>query len=197
MIKYIVFDFGGVYFTYNHKKLMKELAKEINLPIEKVMSGWHKIVDFETGKISKSEFWKSFVKKAGKNHDAKKLNSVVLNHMKPIPKTHKLRTELKKNYKIGLLTNNTEWLGQLNSKYYFYKEFDLIINSNKVGIRKPDPKIFKLLIKKTKSKPNEIVFIDDGEAYKENTSRAGINFILFKTNKQVEKELKKLGVKLK
>ena len=39
--------------------------------------------------------------------------------------------------------------------------FDVVVESSKVGIRKPDPRIYELICEQMEITPNETVFLDD------------------------------------
>ena len=78
---------------------------------------------------------------------------------------------------------------------HFKKWFDILVISDHVGLTKPDERIFKLLVKKAGVKAKEIVFIDDRVEYRKSAEKAGLDFIPFKSYKQLLKDLKKLGVR--
>jgi HAD superfamily hydrolase (TIGR01509 family) len=80
-----------------------------------------------------------------------------------IPKDHiKIVKELKKNYKVGILSNNVqEWVLPVLKNYKIEKLFDAVIISSKVGARKPDAIIYYEALKKFSIKPEEAVFIAD------------------------------------
>jgi HAD superfamily hydrolase (TIGR01509 family) len=63
-----------------------------------------------------------------------------------------------------------------------------------VGCRKPDPKIYKIAIKKSESNPEEILFIDNQEWNIPSAKKLGMKTIHFQDNKQLfqEKLWKKL-----
>lgn len=195
MIKALIFDFGGVYFTYDYNKVLKDLSKELNIPKKRIAQALEvKLYDYEKGFCNENEFWKTFLTELNKKYDVKKLHHLMIEQFKPIPGMQELIDELRKNYKVGMLTNQTNWLDEINAKYDFYKYFDPLIVSRDEGTRKPEEKIFKILIKRVRCQPNEIVFIDDSIGYQEATEKAGINFIHYKNKNQLVKELKKLGV---
>jgi HAD superfamily hydrolase (TIGR01509 family) len=62
-------------------------------------------------------------------------------------------------------------------------------------MQKPDQEIFELLLKKTKAKPDETVFIDDFEENILAARKMGINCILFRNVRQLRKELAAFGVR--
>ena len=75
-----------------------------------------------------------------------------------------------------------------------YKRFGVVVVSCDVGLRKPDPKIYKLVLKKLKLKPNQTVFVDNQEWNLKPARKLGMKTILFKNNKQLFRDLNKIGV---
>lgn len=70
--------------------------------------------------------------------------------------------KLKKDYKVGLITNNVqEWIERVLKNYKIENLFDAIIVSSEVGARKPDAKIFYTALKAFSVKPEQTVFISD------------------------------------
>ena len=101
----------------------------------------------------------------------------------------------KETYRIGLMSN-TEMPMVRFFKTRKYKWFDPEIFSCKVGARKPEAKIYEILLRKLELKPEEIVFIDDRKENIDAANQIGINGILFKNSKQLKKDLLTLSVKL-
>ena len=66
-----------------------------------------------------------------------------------------------------------------------YKDFDEIVVSCDVGMRKPNPKIYKLILKKLKLKPSETIFIDNQKWNINPAKKLKMQTILFKDNKQL------------
>ncbi|TXT59277.1 MAG: hypothetical protein BAJALOKI2v1_230022 [Promethearchaeota archaeon] len=71
-----------------------------------------------------------------------------------------------------------------------------MILSHEVNATKPDPKIFKIAIKKAKSKPRDIIYVDDGLNNIKAASKLGINSIQFHSTSQVIDKLKELGINI-
>lgn len=194
-IKLIAFDFGGVYYAYNHNKLISDIAKEVNISAKDVQKAWSKkIIDFEKGLCNENDFWNSFLKLINKKLNKRKLNTIVINHFQLISGMNKIIKKLKLNYKIALVSNQTTWLDELNLKYKFYQKFDYLIISKNECLRKPEKAIFNLLIKKSKLKPKQILFIDDNLSYGKFVKKYGINFIHFKDPIQLKEKLTKYQI---
>jgi len=193
MIKVIAFDFGGVLYTYNHNILMKDIARKLKQSVILVIDAWKiKIKDYELGKISEDEFWTAFLRKLNIVYDKNILHQIVIMHFKPINESLKILANLKGKVVTGLISNQTSWIDDLERRYGFKKLFNILLISKDISLRKPSKSIFKLFIKKTNVKPNEIIFIDDTIDYKNPTESVGINFIHFKNPKQLKNELKRL-----
>jgi len=67
--------------------------------------------------------------------------------------------------KVGILTNNVRefrpWWWPLMD---FESEFDTIVDSHEVGMRKPNPAIYHLTLERLGSTPDRTAFLDDLEA---------------------------------
>jgi putative hydrolase of the HAD superfamily len=57
---------------------------------------------------------------------------------------------------IAAMTEGDGWGGALLDEL-----FDVVIESSKVGVRKPDPKIYELACEAMAVEPTEVVFLDD------------------------------------
>lgn len=77
-----------------------------------------------------------------------------------------------------------------------YDIFDFNILSFKVGSNKPDLPIYRLLLKKLKMQPYEIVFIDDSLECLTPAKKLGMKTILYKNNSQLIRDLKKYNVRV-
>jgi len=197
MKKVVAFDFGGVYFTWDKKnyiKSLKKITRSDDKAIEKAVDERSK--DVNAGRMTQKEYWKSFCDALGKTVTPSLFKKITLDQQRPITSMKKLVRRLRKKYKVVLLTNHTNWLDDLDRRYRIYREFDIIINSHTVKMIKPNKNIYRLLIKKSMSRPGEIVFIDDK---KENTTaarRIGIKAVLFTSVPQLKKDLVKMGVRI-
>lgn len=204
-IKTIIFDVGGVQLNYDHMRAAKPMSKLLGVPARKIAAvigatgskpGFTRYCEKGT---SEKQYW---------NYAIKKLKSNKISHQKlqalwnkifwPNKKSLKLIPKLKKHYKLGLLSNmGRGHIKHLKKTYKISKPFNVSIFSAQVGMRKPDPKIYKLILKKLKVRPKQTVFVDDIKRNINAAKKIGINGILFKNNRQLFRDLKKFGVKIK
>ena len=97
-------------------------------------------------------------------------------------------------YQLALLSDTIPSHTEYKMVKGMYDDFRVKIFSYKVGLLKPDPKIYKLTLKKLKLQPKETVFIDDKIENVRAANELGMNGILFKTAKKLQKDLIKLKV---
>lgn len=106
-----------------------------------------------------------------------------------------LRQLKKAGYPLYALSNwSAETFPIARRKYDFFELFEEIVISGEVGLVKPEPAIFELLLNKIGRPARECLFVDDAEANIEQANRMGLATILFKSPQQLEADL--MGLKL-
>lgn len=74
---------------------------------------------------------------------------------------------IKAQFKTGCITNNlpANAIGSLTGRSLYIAEvmvlFDHVIESAKIGLRKPDPRIYELMVETLKVDPAKCVYLDD------------------------------------
>jgi len=205
-IKAIIFDVGAVLELgkYSKKAIRKHhnlsvhmrIAKKLNIELDQ----WFDAIDSSyarsiEGKITKAKLMSIISKNLQK--DKKKLEKIITKsydvYFKKNKELFRLAHKLKKQgYKIAIFSDQWHLSKQALIRKKDTKEFDLILVSCDIGLRKPDPKFYKLLFRKLKLKPQEMVFIDNQKWNIKQGKKLGMRTILFKDNKQTIKELDKI-----
>lgn len=106
-------------------------------------------------------------------------------------------TELKKNYKTFLLSNTNfihlKRISAYLSGAYGITDIEPFFNkvyySCKVGMRKPEPEIFQMVLNENNLLPEECVFIDDVEKNISVAGNLGMQTILIKPEEEVVEKL--------
>ena len=100
---------------------------------------------------------------------------------------------LKQKYQTGLLSNAwTETRETMGSRIDFDALFNVSVFSAEVGLRKPDERIYKLILEKMGVEAQEAIFLDD---FPENIAAAealGIQAVQFRDVQQAIKEINQL-----
>ena len=201
MIKAVIFDYGGVVKKETDPLVHLDIAKSCHISLKTTKKTIEELKElYETGKIDDNKFWKIFKEKTNTRlpKDYKQLwLRKYIEKGKKDPKILELISKLKtKKYIVAILSNTIPPHVNLNKKEHNFDLFDPVILSTAVGLRKPNKKIYLLLLKKIKLKPKECIFVDDKEKNLKPAKQLGIHTILFRNSSQLEKKLKKLGVKL-
>lgn len=174
MIDTIIFDFGDVFINLDKEASLNELKKlglsEWNTDLEQLNQ------EFERGKITEVQFMiglKKLIPNASIDDLRAAWNSVLIDF--PLHRLEFLE-QLKRKYRLFLLSNTDEiHIAKFEHKVgitfarEFYQCFEKVYFSFEIGMRKPDPEIFKYIINKHDLSMKRTLFIDDK---KENTDIA-------------------------
>ncbi|MEJ6754122.1 MAG: HAD-IA family hydrolase, partial [Flavobacteriales bacterium] len=150
--------------------------------------------DFEKGKIKPEEFISSF--KESENLKIKEIdfinawNAMLLEI--PVKKLEFIDA-LKKDYNVFLLSNTNEIhiskfeddLKKNNMLNQFYKCFDKVYYSSRMGKRKPDENCFKQVLEENQLVPQQTLFIDDSVQHIKGAKRIGIETFHLEKNKSI------------
>ncbi|HUE59758.1 MAG TPA: HAD family phosphatase, partial [Acidimicrobiales bacterium] len=174
----VVFDMGGV-LTEPPFLGLEQYAGRLGLPpdaLAKFFRGDPTMARFETGTISSREFFKyvcvSCQDLYGVRVDIHELARAAEMGERLQPETLELVAEVHRRVKTALLTNNVKTAGWRQG--FPFEEFDVVVDSSQVGIRKPDPAIYRYLIDALALDPEAIAFFDDFEENVEAALRLGI-----------------------
>ena len=198
-IKAILLDVGGVLALGEGSKWKKgkfipsgvhlNVAKKLKISIDQYLDSIDSTyVSAITGKLPKQKIIEILSKNFG--IDSKKLKKFYLNSYK---KNFKQNKELfnklfklkKQGYKVAVLSDQWFLSKEALMPEKLYKNFDEIMVSCDVEIRKPNKKIYQLAVKKLNFSPKEILFIDNQKWNILPAKKLGMNTILFKNNKQL------------
>ena len=166
MIKTIISDLGNVIVYVDPHKITKSLAKYSNYDEKYIYDFFNQSLarkGFDKGKISKEKFFRHFKDNLNLKMSFNQFRKAWCACFDGLNKDMvKLLKKLKKNYRLILLSNTDEiHFNYLKKKYKILNIFDDSVLSYKVGYAKPNPMIFLKAIRKAKTSPKQIFFIDD------------------------------------
>lgn len=105
--------------------------------------------------------------------------------------------KLKLNYKIGLLSNTSiAYIWDIIKEHDIESLFDVITVSAEIKLMKPDPKIFRHILKKLEAKPAETIFIDDNPKNVTAAEALGIKSLTYTNVTTLTSTLSDLGIAL-
>lgn len=206
-IKAVIFDIGGVFalgkdLSQNgsrtkgvHEAISKSLGISLDQWFDTIGEIYEKTI---TGKTTEKQFL-SFLSKIFKKDSTYLRNLFFKNYklnFRQNKSLYKFAEKLNKKYKTAILSDQHPISNDAVVPKNKIKKFDVVVISFKVGLRKPNPSIYKLTLQKLKLRPEECVFIDNQVWNLTPAKKLGIHTILFKNNNQVFRDLKKLGVEV-
>jgi putative hydrolase of the HAD superfamily len=167
VIRAALFDLGGVIFTSPFDAFAR-YERERGLPVGFIRSvnaanpGDNAWARLERGGISFDEFCGLFQTEAralGGEIDAREVMELVEGDVRPemVEAVRRCHERLK----TGLLTNN--WVAADGPRKIepALRHFDVVIESSRVGVRKPDPRFYRMACDQLGIEPAEAVFLDD------------------------------------
>jgi FMN phosphatase YigB (HAD superfamily) len=114
--------------------------------------------------------------------------------VKLLPGSREMLKQVKRHNLLAIATNNNWMSYKLFEKHFGLDEFfDVQIVSGRIGVKKPDPRYFQIMLKELGVKAKHCVFIDDNEENVEAARSLGINGIVFSSVGETLKELKRMG----
>tara|TARA_B100001057_G_C22658179_1_gene874866 strand:- start:391 stop:1044 length:654 start_codon:yes stop_codon:yes gene_type:complete len=172
----IFWDFGGVitsspFEAFNSFEENNDIPKDFIRKVNSINPNENAWAQLEQSKISLEEFDGLFAKeskKLGREIQGSEVLSLLQGEIRP-----KIVQAIKKFKSLGFLqaclTNNFDSedrdVSALDDKNEERKEimqlFDFIIESKKVGVRKPNNKFYELALSETKVAPEKTIFLDD------------------------------------
>lgn len=195
MIKAIFFDLGHTLTKeVNIRKKIETLLKHYNLSWKKFYPYWKNFYYLRsTGKLSSDKEMFLLLEKVleRKNIPFQKIRDIIIFESHIIPKENiEIVKEIKKNYKVGLITNFVyEWIKKVFKIEKIDDLFDIVIASSKTKVRKPSAEMLYIALKSFLIKPNEAIFVSDDLCGDLICAKGcGIKTIWLTNNKQKKKQ---------
>ena len=118
-------------------------------------------------------------------------------YLRPFPGVVPTLLELKKNYRLGIISNGIaikQWEKLINLNLHHF--FDAVITSEEAGYEKPHKKIFEIALKEIKAEAREAVMVGDKEKEDiegaKNAGMHGIDIKKLKRFSEIIKEIKRI-----
>lgn len=195
-IKGIIFDMEGVLMKTGEKDLSACWAKALNAPYDAVHAVFYGEMNdlADLGTVSQDDFDRYLITTLGLGMDKLPIIQKVINEECFIDSILVQKIlELKKDFKIALLTNYTQMMrDKIENEWNIKHLFDEIIISFEVGLIKPDPAIFDLTLSRMGLSASEAVLVDDRIKNIEGARQYGMHAILYETREQALQDLDRL-----
>ncbi|MET4207872.1 HAD-IA family hydrolase [Bradyrhizobium sp. LA2.1] len=172
-IEAVIFDFGGV-LTSSPFEAFARYETERGLPVDIIRrtnaanhleNAWAK---FERAEVDIDTFDKLFAEESralGAEVRGRDVLPLLQGDLRP--EMVEALKRIKARFKTGCITNNlpANAIGSMTGRSLYIAEvmvlFDHVIESAKIGLRKPDPRIYQLMVETLKVDPKKCVYLDD------------------------------------
>jgi putative hydrolase of the HAD superfamily len=197
--KFIFLDIGGVLLTNGWGHESRELAAEKFGINYKDMEVLHNLIFniYEIGRITLDEYLDNVVFNQPREFTREDFKSFMFSESKELPDMLQWLVEWKKEcpFKIISLNNEGKELNDYRiKKFKLHSCFDAFISSCEVGMRKPDPGIFKIAMGIAQASPEDCFYFDDRLMLAESARWTGMNSFQhtgFESTKKILEDIKK------
>ena len=202
MIKAIIFDFGNVICHFTNDILRQRIADISGKSYEEVKNIIYKKSDivgrYESGLISSEDFYKELCQICGINVPYQELKTIYSkDKFSRVEGTKELIEKLRKNYKVSLLSNTSEWdWDYMKQVAPEIKTFETITKSYEAGAMKPSEIIYEDALKKLNLNAQECVYTDDILEYVDKARSLGFTAFQFTTAEKFKEDLKSIKIKI-
>jgi len=198
--KAIIFDGGGVIFTYSFDRVFNHWARMSGNDTHKIKSRWgfdEIFQKFERGEINPTKFRQHVMHKLNLKISDEQFdegwNSI---YLEIVPGIEQLLQELGRKYRLVILTNSNAIHARKWKIMYapLLSYFRKVFSSHEIHTRKPEPKAYSTVLNYLQLNPEDVIFLDDNPEYVQAASKMNITSIHVTSFTQMVKELNKLGV---
>lgn len=189
----VLFDFGGVLAEEGFSEGLEAIGREQRLPVaDMTQAGMHAVYDsgYVTGQGAEADFWALLRERTGLRGDDAVLTKTILDGFVVRPWILALVQRLRSlGYVTGILSDQTDWLDRLDASQHFYRCFDRVYNSYRLGKGKRDPSVFSDVAADLGLPPSQILFIDDNDQNVERARSAGMHAVHYRDRARFLDEL--------
>ncbi len=194
----VISDFGGVLTTPLLGSFMA-FQDQTGIPTEALgtairaiadADGENPLFELERGEISEQSFLErlsaSLQPLLGHRPQMHRFKEIYFEALEPNPAMIELMRELKQEgYQMAMLTNNVrEWEPLWRSMLPVDEIFETVVDSGFVGCRKPEERIYQLMLARVNAPAASCLFVDDVAENCDGARRAGMEAVHFRDNEQ-------------
>ena len=198
MIKALVLDFGGVLADEGFREGLEAIARMNGLDPEKFFFVARNLIydtGYITGKTDEHGYWDELRLKTGVKNGDNDLRREILNRfVLRRPMLEEIKKIKATGVIVALLSDQTDWLDELNQREPFYDYFDHIFNSFSMKKTKRDAALFDDVARQLAVKPREILFVDDTSENIERAQARGWKTLHFSSVEDFRKALKEENI---
>jgi len=191
----VLFDFGGVIAEEGFLDGLHSIAEMNGLDPEAFAKTGFDLVHatgYVVGKVTEPVYWESVRGATGIRNDDEFLRKEILDHFVLRPWMVEVVKRLRDSgMRLGMLSDQTNWLEELNSRQGFFDWFDLVFNSYRQGKSKRDPSAFSDILEAMGVEADRVLFVDDRPGNVERAREKGMHTILYTDRERFMEQLRR------
>ena len=200
----VISDFGGV-LTTPLLRTFTALNEEDDLDVGAMggalrriaeRDGAHPLHELECGRMTEHDFLAAIAAQLredlGRDVEMRTFPDRYFAHLqRNEPMIAFLRELHDAGYRLAILTNNVrEWDARWRAMLPVAELFDVVVDSAFVGMRKPDPAIYRLTCDRLGVAPERCLFVDDVAVNCDAAGELGMTAVLFRSSEQAIAEMR-------
>jgi putative hydrolase of the HAD superfamily len=197
-IKVVLFDFGGVLSQEGFRQGLMAIGRAAQVSPEAFFEAAAAAVydsEYVLGKADESAYWAMVRDRTRIKGSDEEFRRNILERFRLRPWMLEIVRGLRqRGYIVGILSDQSQWLDELNERDEFFKEFNQIFNSYHLGKGKKDPSLFPEIAAKLGVKGSQILFIDDNQGNVERARTQGWNTIRYRNREDFLEKMKEYGL---
>lgn len=195
-IEAVIWDFGGVltaspFEAFNRYEARNGLPRDFIRTVNAAAPDVNAWARFERAEIDTAGFDRAFLaESAALGHPVRGADILPLLSGEVRPAMALALRRCKQRFKVGCITNNVVSSGEAASRVAdIMALFDVVIESSKAGVRKPDPRIYRMMCEALGVAPHACVYLDDLGINCKPAAALGMTAIKFVSEDQVLADL--------
>lgn len=193
VLKAVVFDWGGVLMRTVDASGRRKWEQKLGLPlyaVDRVVHGSRSWKQAQSGIITDAEYWADVAAQLGINETdlAEFRHDYFSGDQLDVEMVAFIR-QMRPRFKMALLSNASPQLRELLEKLNVADLFDVVVISGVVGVQKPDPAIYHMVLERLGLAPAETIFVDDFVRNVSAAEKLGMHTLHFRAGMDWQAEL--------
>ncbi len=193
MVKAVLLDFGGVLSEEGFRDGLAAIARLNGIAEESLIALGHDLVHetgYVLGKAGEQAYWQAIRERAGIHSSDEALRREILSRFKLRPWMIEIVRRLREaGVTVAVLSDQTNWLDELDRRDDFFRFFDRVFNSYHLGKSKRDPEQFDDVLAVLGVPAGQALFVDDDAGHCERALQRGLHVIHYTDRDVFLKEL--------
>lgn len=181
-MRFILFDIGNVLVRYDHQRTMAALADLYHADSIQLSTFYSQIGrQFGVGEITPTQVVDMLNSRFNTSHSLEEFTKAFCAGLMrdDAALAYAVALQVEDELAVGAISNtNAVHVAWLDDRAPELNEFELVIMSNEVGLRKPDPEIYELAMEILNASPAQILYVDDLAENVEAARQLGMSAIL-------------------